>query len=428
MQTGPTYRWRRIATPLALAVVSLAAAVALWVVVTEAENPNKVEVFSGSIEVRAVNVPDGLAVASIRDPVVNLRISAPEDTLRRLTAADFRAEVDMSGQRQSTSDQRVIGRVIGNRDVEIVGVEPAVVTVNMEPLTSKTVPVQANPVGSVPQGFTAGDAEINPAQVRVTGAESLVRLVSFAAADVNLTGLRVSLRQQYQLVAKDARGAEVRGVRLDPGTSDIKVAVNQQEITLPVTVVPSAQGIAADGYNVIGLSSDPPVIPLAGPLEILERAALDLDRAGGRDRPQGRHHQAGASAPAGRHTVAARFGHGPHPRGAGAGRDQHHRHGPAVEHAGGAQTGLPDAKRDPAPFGRAADAAGTDFGDGQGDGKPGRPDRGGARPEAHDKRAGGRTGGSVRPAADHGVTATMSETERTQSRRDGRRANPSSHW
>ncbi len=265
-------QWRRIATPIALGMVSLAVALALWIAVTEAENPNTITVFSGSIEVEAVNVPDGLAVASIRDPVVSVRISAPESTVRRLTAADFRAEVDLSGVRQTTSDQRVISRVAGNRDVEIVDVTPAIVTVVLEPLASKNVPVQSTLVGSPPQGYSIDQSQVeaSPPQVRVTGAESLVRLVSYASAEINLTGLRVSLRQQYQLVPKDVRGAEVRGVRIDPATAEIRLPLSQQEITLAVTIVPSVQGIVADGYNLVGVTADPPAIAVSGPLEVLQ--------------------------------------------------------------------------------------------------------------------------------------------------------------
>jgi YbbR domain-containing protein len=262
--------WRRIATPLALALVSLIAAVALWVVVTDAENPNEVAVFRGSIEVRAVNIPEGRAVFSIKEPVVNLRVSAPDDELARLTVDDFRAEVDLSGERQSTSDHVVFAQVVSDRDVEIVEVTPAVVTVVLEPFTTKTVPVQPNPVGSPPQGFSAGELEATPSQVRVSGAESLVRSVSHVAADVNLTGLRVSLRQQYPLVPRDSRGADVRGVRVEPASGEIRVPINQQEISLAVTIVPSVQGAVADGYNLVGISADPPAIAVSGPLEILQ--------------------------------------------------------------------------------------------------------------------------------------------------------------
>jgi YbbR domain-containing protein len=272
MLTGLMLRWRRIATPFALALLSLIAAIVLWVAVTDAENPNKVAVFSGSIEVKPVNVPDGRAVASIRDPVVNLRISAPENTLKRLTAADFRAEVDLAGETNATSQQRVIGRVVSNRDVEIVEVEPAVVTVTLQQLTSKTVTVVPNLLGTVPQGFSVDRSklEASPPQVKVSGAESLVQAVASVSADVNLTGLRVSLRQQYPLVAKDAQGGEVRGVKLDPDSAEIRVPLNQLEVSLTIPVAPSVQGNVLDGYNLAGLSSDPPAIQVSGPLDILQ--------------------------------------------------------------------------------------------------------------------------------------------------------------
>jgi YbbR domain-containing protein len=47
------------------------------------------------------------------------------------------------------------------------------------------------------------------------------------------------------------------------------VNVEQQEITLAVSVVPSAQGIVADGYNLAGIQADPPAIAVSGPLELL---------------------------------------------------------------------------------------------------------------------------------------------------------------
>src|SRR5688572_15544339 len=123
MQRPSIPQWRRVATPIALALLSLFAAISIWIVVTDAENPNRVAVFGGAIEVRAVNVPDGLAVASIQEPSVSIRVSASENEFEELTIEDFRAEVDLSGVRQS-SDQIVLARVATNRNVEIVEVSP----------------------------------------------------------------------------------------------------------------------------------------------------------------------------------------------------------------------------------------------------------------------------------------------------------------
>lgn len=261
---------RRIATPLALAFVSLITAVVLWVAVTDAENPSRTAVFGGGIEIRAVNIPEGLAVASIREPTVTLRISADENEFRKLTTADFIAEVDLSGIRQPASDQIVIARVAGKKHVDIIEVQPAFVNVVLEPAESRQVAVQTRRIGSLPQGFSLALIETNPTFVRVTGATSLVRLVTSADADVNLTGLRVTLQQQYVLVPRDTRGADIRGVHVEPGNADVRLTVDQQEVTLALTVVPQVQGSVADGYNLVAITSDPPAVPVSGPLEVLQ--------------------------------------------------------------------------------------------------------------------------------------------------------------
>jgi YbbR domain-containing protein len=263
-------RWRLLITPLALGLTSLLAALALWVAVTEAQNPSRDGFFNGAIEIKAVNVPDGLAVASIREHNVTLKISAPENTFKKLTTADFAAEVDLSGVRASSSDQRVVGRVVGRRDIEIIEVTPPVVTVSLEAVSTRTVPVQASLQGTPPQGFSLGDIEMSPTQVRITGADSLVKLVNSVSADVNLTGLRTAIRQQYTLVPRDARGADVRGVVIDPGTADLKVNILQQEVTLTLTVLPSVQGSVADGYNLASVAPDPVAISVSGPLDLLQ--------------------------------------------------------------------------------------------------------------------------------------------------------------
>ena len=257
-------QWRRIATPLALGVVSLLAAVILWVAVTDAENPTQVIVFSGSIEVTAVNVPDGLAVASIRDAAVSLTVDATEETLEKLTLADFRAEVNLFGTEELTSEQVVVARVTSGLDVKIVKAEPRSVTVIMEPLTLKRVPVRTNLTGATPQGFVAQEVRPMPSEVEISGASSLVAFVSSAAADFDLTGLLKTTRRNLSLTPRDSRDADVRRVHVEPRSASIEVEIIQREVTLTLTVVPSVQGSVADGFSLVAVASDPPAVAIWG--------------------------------------------------------------------------------------------------------------------------------------------------------------------
>jgi YbbR domain-containing protein len=94
--------------------------------------------------------------------------------------------------------------------------------------------------------------------------------VAGAVADVNLTGLRVNIEQDYDLTARDARGGEIKGVRIEPDSLDLTVPIVQKEVTLTLTVVPAVQGTVADGYNLVGVSSEPQAIAVSGPLEVLQ--------------------------------------------------------------------------------------------------------------------------------------------------------------
>jgi YbbR domain-containing protein len=260
-------QWRRIATPIALAVVSLFAALVLWIAVSDAENPQEEVKIPGN-QVIAVNVPEGLAVRNIKEPPVQLVVLADADIKSRLTASDFRVTVDLSNARE-TAEVSLSAEVLdNNRNVEIKSIIPDVVTVTLEPSTSKTVPVIPATVGNLPQGYTMpSPPQVTPSTVTVTGAKSLVDLVDRVTADVNLTGLRASLTQQTGLVPRDARQLEIGRVTIDPARAETKLVVQQQDVTLQMPVVASLQGTVPEGYNIVGVSVEPLTVPVTGSIE-----------------------------------------------------------------------------------------------------------------------------------------------------------------
>jgi YbbR domain-containing protein len=265
--------WRRTATPIALAFVSLLAAIAMWVAVTDAENPRDAYDYGGGLIVNAINVPQGLAIAGMSDNVVFVRVSATEETFSELTTADFIAEVNMSGERQPTSNQAVSVRVVGRDDVEIIAISPSSIQVLLDDEASKQVPVQINRLGATPQGIVVSLIEASPTTVTVTGAASLIARVDSAAADVNLTGLRVNQQQQYVLSARDARNLQLTPIRIEPNTADVRVVVSQPGVQRSVPVELRTRGHVAEGYNLVSSSVDQGTITIEGSIQVVQ--ALD---------------------------------------------------------------------------------------------------------------------------------------------------------
>ena len=88
----------------------------------------------------------------------------------------------------------------------------------------KTVPVRVNRIGTQPQGFVVASEQANP-QDRPRHRRRQPRSSSSRApkCDVNLTGLRVNIQQQYPLTPRDASGADMPRLRLEPDTAEIRI-------------------------------------------------------------------------------------------------------------------------------------------------------------------------------------------------------------
>jgi YbbR domain-containing protein len=261
-----------------LAALSVFIGIALWVVVTEDENPTRVDVVPLPITIEAVNIGSQFAVANTL-PALRVRVAAPEDRWARMEATSFRAFVDLNGVEAREQALPVHVEVIGLSRVRVIDVAPAAVTVNLEDLVTKQVRVAAQVVGALPRGYELTGTVPDRAQVEVSGAKSLVGLVSEVIAPINVTGLTLDLDQAVVLTAVAEGGGEIRGVTVRPATARVAISVRQDTLarTLPLEVELSGQ--PAPGYRVTSIKVTPPSVRAEGPIDVLQGIdALPLPR------------------------------------------------------------------------------------------------------------------------------------------------------
>jgi YbbR domain-containing protein len=265
-------RIRQALTPVALAIVSLIAALALWVAVTDAENPTTVKELPFTIPVVPVGVEDGLAVYTLTPDSVVVTVRATDDTLEELTASNFRATVTLTGVRDSQTTQNIVVEVVGvdEEEVSLVETTSRFTRAILETEVTKTVPVQVNRLGTLAQGFTITETSTSPEEVTVIGPASYVDLVRHADADVNLTGVRSNLQRVYELTPRDAGDAIQPRVQVQPSTAEVSMTVQQQETPQVVPVVVDTQGTPAYGYNIISVRPDPVTVLVTGSLQVLQ--------------------------------------------------------------------------------------------------------------------------------------------------------------
>ena len=260
-----------------LLLLSIGLGIAVWYFVTDEENPTRSGLFASPIEVVAVNVGREVAVANAL-PSASIRIAGPEDRWDSLTSANFRAIVDLNGLSAREQTVPVHVEVNDARGVRVISADPPEILVNLEQIVTREIPVAARIVGTLPRGFAAGEAVPDPANVEVSGPESLVDLVVSAGADINVTGLTLGLSQSLRLVARGAGGGEIRGITIVPPNVRIDVAIEQTILTRSVPLDVELLGQPAPGYRVDGVQIQPGVFMVEGSFEVLQ--AIDSLKLG----------------------------------------------------------------------------------------------------------------------------------------------------
>ncbi|HEV8669646.1 MAG TPA: CdaR family protein [Candidatus Limnocylindria bacterium] len=268
---------RRVMThdfPLKAAAIVIA--IVFWVANAQNAAPRLVTVaFDGRVPVeRPDNVPSGYVLrGQLGDVGVTLRGIA--GTADRVALSDLHATIDVKSLtlgRAEPQDARVIVTVAKD-GVEVVDVLPATISVRVEKLTSRNIPVQPRFANSPPSGARAGDAAVNPTEVRVTGPESDISRIVAVLATVGFGDAQTDIETSTPAIAVDAAGAPIDGLQMEPGVVVVKVPVLPIATTRTVPVVFNLRGAVAAGYWVVGVAMDPFAVTVRGDEKVL--ATLD---------------------------------------------------------------------------------------------------------------------------------------------------------
>ena len=189
----------------------------------------------------------------------------------RVALSDLRATLDVKTLtlgRAEPQDARVTVTV-AKEGVEVVDVLPATVSVRLERVTSRSVPVQPRFANSPPSGARAGDAAVSPTEVRVTGPESDVARIVSVLATVGFGDVQTDIETSSPAIPVDAAGLPIDGLQVDPGVVVVKVPVLPTATTRTVPVVFTLRGVVAAGYWVVGVAMDPFAVTVRGDETVL---------------------------------------------------------------------------------------------------------------------------------------------------------------
>lgn len=279
-------RW--LATNLQTFLWSFIMALAVWVAAVSAADPDEIRIFPNQIAVEIVGQDPGLVITGDVPRQVELVMRAPNSVWERLINEEnaVRAILDLSGL--STGDHEIPIQIqISEQPVRIISATPKTAIVTLEPLATRTFPVNLVISGEPAIGYQVGEPLLEPEEIIVSGPQSLVDRVAQVRVPLNLSGVRESIEQTITVQSVDKENQIVANLGLNPTEVIVALPVGQQGGYRDLAVKVVVNGQVANGYRLANISVFPPVVTvfsgdpaLVNSLPgVLETQPLDLENA-----------------------------------------------------------------------------------------------------------------------------------------------------
>ncbi|TDQ40699.1 CdaR family protein [Aureibacillus halotolerans] len=265
-------------TPWFVKIISLVLAVLLFLIVTTETTPgdrNNSNVLPQVSETEEIyNVPIATHtegpqyVVSDEAQTADIYLEGPTSVIRAtLNQQNFEVFVDVTGLEPGTHEVDVQYSGFSNR--LNVTLDPAQINVTIEPEVSNVYPVSIDYInqGNMAEGYSAGDAIVQPDSVRVTGPQSEMERIALVKTWIDLANISETFQSNALVKVYDQRGNEL-DVTVEPSSVEVEVPVAAPSKTVPIEAV--GTGDAAEGFEVSNLSPTPQQVTISGPQNVLD--------------------------------------------------------------------------------------------------------------------------------------------------------------
>lgn len=155
---------------LALKLLSLGIAFGLWSFVNFGERDTETTI---KVPLEMRNIPGHLMITSPRMDFVDLRVTGPKTLLGRIDRNRVSIGLDLNGVRPGPAVFRLGAESLNlPRGVRVVRLNPAQVTIELERVSRKTVPVRLRLLGKPLPDLQVVDTKVSPETVQVSGPAS----------------------------------------------------------------------------------------------------------------------------------------------------------------------------------------------------------------------------------------------------------------
>lgn len=246
-------------------IICLFVACGLWIYVMTDQNP----IVERSVEVRLqqTNLPGNMMVFNVPDKIlVKVRGSRTQ-----LSADNIDNQISAAiNLKNVTEGQQSVPIAVTFQGGEVVAVTPRDVSIYVDTVNEKKVPVTTRIVGAVSSDMTIGTSTITPPEVTLRGATHRIDKVNRVVAPIDVTDHTGSFQAESELVAVSDDGYDIPNMKIIPDRVMVQATMVSQMLSTNVPVKPVMSGTLPDGVVVTKTEIVPESIRVTAPPSVLK--------------------------------------------------------------------------------------------------------------------------------------------------------------
>ena len=279
-----------------LKFLSLVIGAAIWLMVSNADNPTRTQLFT-NIPINIVNQDSIADIGKVVEPegngTVTLRVTEKRSVLEKLSKSGsaFYVEADMNNITELNTVPLTVTCSNAAVTWDKIEVLPSSLKVTLEDKVEQTYVASVSADGSPAIGYEVGSTQIIEGKnVVIAGPRSLMNIINQVVAPVNVAGMEADAVLSGILKVYDKNGAAFTDSQLSSlefkdevgniiTEHTVNVSVDLWKIKTDVPIIVTTTGSPAWGYNVTRITTIPETISVAGTDEALEALGNEFDVA-----------------------------------------------------------------------------------------------------------------------------------------------------
>lgn len=239
-------------------ITALALSITVWIIAVTASDPAENRSYPRTVPIEIVGQDPNLVLTSELPSNVSLVLNTPQSVWETIISAQapIRAVADLSGL-EAGNHMVDLQIQVSVRPVKVVSYSPRTVSINLESLSSKSIPLDLVIIGSPAEGYQANDPELSVEEITVTGPISQVERVDKVQATFEINQAYEDVSKVLEVVALDKNDDVVENVTLTPDRVEVFQEINQRFGYRTVIVSVNIEGQVAEGYRLTNITVSP---------------------------------------------------------------------------------------------------------------------------------------------------------------------------